>query len=283
MPAGPHLLYIGLLCLELAGCAPSASVAHEGKEMQEDGITRGVTIGSYTYTDAPVDARIGRHLYRIPANYFYDQMGPTFQGDVSLRMQWPDLTPMPPGQTQQQTMSEFMKAVNYDIYYVDRVDIRESMRRAYSNGEPRDSLAYRNPEDRLDLRIPQPESMGLVRYDVDPELVEQYAKEWEERNGYPYAPIIGVRKDWYVARDETDEVVTFIKCDTDEVPDTWEIQGRDLVRSDDPRRSVAQCNHLMIFPEESLSVSIGYVRLVLSDWQRFEGALKELLGRTRVD
>ena len=252
--------------------------------MQQDGITRGVTIGRYTYTDAPVEARIGRHLYRIPANYFYDQMGPTFQGDVSLRMQWPDLTPMPPGQTQQQTMSEFMKAVNYDIRYVDRVDVRESMRRAYSNWTmPKDSLAYRNPEDRLDLRIPQPEAMGLVRYDVDPALADQYAKEWEEKKGRPYAPVIGVRKDWYIARDETREVVTLIKCDTDEKTDGLVVQGRELVSSENPKDRVAQCNHLMIFPEESLSVSIGYVRVVLSDWQRFEGALKELLGRTRVD
>src|SRR5690606_35888263 len=91
MPAGLHRMCIGLLCLWLAGCTPSATVAHEEKGMQQDGITRGVTIGRYTYTDAPVEARIGRHLYRIPANYFYDQMGPTFQGDVSLRMQWPDL------------------------------------------------------------------------------------------------------------------------------------------------------------------------------------------------
>lgn len=251
--------------------------------MWKAGATQVVDSDGYRYSDAPVEARIGKHLYRIPANYFYDQMGPTFQGDVSLRLQWPDLTPMPPGQTRRQTMGEFMAAVNYAIYYVDRIDIRESTRRAYMNGEPHDAFEYRDPEQRLDLRVPQQEAMGLVRYDLDPELAAGYAREWQKINGRPYAPVSGWRQDWYVRRDGNDEVVTFIRCDTDEKTDGLIVSGRTLLQSPNPRDRVAQCDHMMIFPEESLRVSISYVRVVLSDWQRIETALRDLLQETRID
>lgn len=250
--------------------------------MWEAGATQVVNSDGYRYSDAPVEARIGKHLYRIPANYFYDQMGPTFQGDVSLRLQWPDLTPMPPGQTRRQTMGEFMAAVNYDIYYVDRIDIRESTRRAYMNGEPSDSLAYRDPERRLDLRVPQREAWGLVRYDLDPELAREYAEAYEALHGYPHAPTLGARQDWYVARDQAGDVVTFIRCDTSEKTDGLIVREGKLLDSQDPKDRVAQCDHMMVFPEESLRVSISYVRVVLSDWQRIEAALRDLLISTRV-
>lgn len=212
-------------------------------------------------------------------------MGASFQGDVTLRMQWPDMTPMPPGMSRQQTMSEFMKAVFYDIYYVDRVDIRERMRRAYSRYPMSEgSLEYNNPENRLDLRIPQPESMGLVRYDLDQVLAEQYAKDYEDLHGHPHVVSSDSRDDWYVARDgDAGNVTTFIKCDTAEKTDGLVVRGRDLVPSDNPKDRVAQCSHLMIFPEESLRVTIRYVRVLLPEWRTFEDRITNLLQRTRID
>ena len=273
----------GLLCLGLAGCAPLSSTAREEAGMQPEGIARVVTDDGYTFTDAPVEARIGRHRYRIPANYYYDQMGPTFQGDVSLRMLWPDMTPMPPGTARRRTRSEIGRSVVFDIYYVDRVDIRERMRRAYSNSVmSADSLEYRNPEDRLDLRVPQPESMGLVRYDLDPGLAAQYEQEYRKRYGRPYAPVVGVRKDWYVARDDTGEVTTFIQCDPREEPEDHVVTGRDPVLSENLNGRIAKCSHMMILPQENLRVSIDYARDLLRDWKKFEGSLEELLEKTRV-
>ncbi|TDK27196.1 hypothetical protein E2F46_03030 [Luteimonas aestuarii] len=253
--------------------------------MRDDGTTQVVTSGGLRFDDAPVEARIGRHTYRIPAHYFYDQMGPTFQGDVSLRLQWPDLTPMPPGRTRESSFLERMAAVSYAIYYVDRLDIRESMRRGYSNAAmPKDTLDYRDPENRLDLRIPQPEAMGLIRYDLDPVLDADYARAWEAENGRPVKIRPGWRKDWYIAHDEMGEVVTFIKCDTDEISDGLIVRGRELLDNENPQdRRVARCAHFMILPEERLSVRISYVRVLLPEWNRIEGALKDILARTRLD
>ncbi len=46
---------------------------------------------TYGYNDRPVEARRGAHRYLIPANYVRDQIGPDFQGNFSLLVQWPDL------------------------------------------------------------------------------------------------------------------------------------------------------------------------------------------------
>ncbi len=46
---------------------------------------------AYGYNDRPVEARRGAHRYLIPANYVRDQIGPDFQGNFSLLVQWPDL------------------------------------------------------------------------------------------------------------------------------------------------------------------------------------------------
>ncbi|WP_024889791.1 hypothetical protein [Luteimonas huabeiensis] len=247
-----------------------------------DTVTRGRTVDGYTYTDAPVEARLGPHVFRFPANYYYDQMGPFFDGSLGLRVQWPDLAPMPPGETSRQTMDAFNKAIKYSLYYVDRVPIRERLRRTYMNGLPRDGIEYRNPEHRLDLRVAQPEAMGLVRYDVDPEAAEAYAKEAEAYYGYPHVYAEGARKDWYVARDADGEIVTFIQCDTGEITDGLIVEGGELRRSPNPKDRVAQCTHHLVVPEDNIRIMIEYVRVLLPDWKRFEDRIKQILRDYKV-
>lgn len=271
-------------CLAAGACAQPAPAVSDDKEAQTmpDTVTRGRTVDGYTYTDAPVDARLGPHLFRFPANYYYDQMGPFFDGSLGLRVQWPDLAPMPPGETSRQTMDAFMKAVDYALDYVDRVPIRESLRRGYMNGLPRDSIEYRDPENRLDLRVAQPEAMGLVRYDLDPDAAAAYAHAYEAERGQPYATIPGWRKDWYVARDAEGEIVTFIECDTDEITDGLIVDGSELRPSPNPKDRVAQCRHRLILPEDDISILITYVRVLLPDWKRFEDRIKRILRDYRV-
>jgi hypothetical protein len=47
---------------------------------------------------APVEARLGAHVFRFPANYYNDQRGPYADGSVGLTLLWPDLAPAAPGQ-----------------------------------------------------------------------------------------------------------------------------------------------------------------------------------------
>lgn len=64
----------------------------------------------YGYNERPVEAQLGPHHLRIPANYFRDQIGPDFQGNFSLLVQWPDLEPLPPGKRSGQDMDTFDQA-----------------------------------------------------------------------------------------------------------------------------------------------------------------------------
>ncbi|WP_052338499.1 hypothetical protein [Luteimonas huabeiensis] len=273
-------------CLAAGACAqPAPAAEDEEAQRMSDTVTRGRTVDGYTYTDAPVEARLGPHVFRFPANYYDDQMGPFFDGSLGLRVQWPDLAPMPPGETSRQTMDAFMKAVDYALDYVDRVPIRESLRRTTMRGEyiyEPDDVEYRDPEGRLDLRVAQPEAMGLVRYDVDPDDAAAYARAYEAQWGRPYAPIPGWRKDWYVARDADGEIVTFIQCDTDKITDGLVVEGGELRPSPNPKDRVAQCTHYLILPEDDISVRITYVRVLLPDWKRFESRIKQILQDYRV-
>src|SRR3546814_3166574 len=68
-----------------------------------------------------LEAHLGPHRYLNPANYFRNQIGPDFQGNFTLLVQWPDLQPLPPGERSRQDMETFAKQITISPDYVDRV------------------------------------------------------------------------------------------------------------------------------------------------------------------
>ena len=51
----------------------------------------GRTINGHTYTDAPVDVKLGPNTFRIPANYLDSQIAPWPGEGVTLVIEWPDM------------------------------------------------------------------------------------------------------------------------------------------------------------------------------------------------
>lgn len=59
-------------------------------------VTTGRTINGHTYSDAPVDVKLGPNTFRIPANYLDSQIAPWSIEVVTLVIEWPDMTPPRP-------------------------------------------------------------------------------------------------------------------------------------------------------------------------------------------
>ncbi|WP_242112845.1 hypothetical protein [Luteimonas aquatica] len=233
------------------------------------------------YNDKPVEARLGPHRYLIPANYFDNQIGPEFDGSFSLKVQWPDLQPLPPGERSRQSMETFNKQISILPNYVDRVPITAVLEKLARPAVSEDSISYQDPRERLDLRIEQPASFGLTPYWVDEEKLAAYAKSQEQASGHPYRIKRELEQDWYLRRTGESGIATLIKCDTHASPDGLTVQGERVLADDST--PIAQCTHYFVDPTSGISFSASYARVFLKDWKRIEDRAHELLAQYRVD
>lgn len=234
----------------------------------------------HAYTDDPVEAHLGPHVYRIPANYFRDQMGPNFDGSFSLMLQWPDLQPLPPGARRGQDMETFDKQVTIAPYYTGRVPIETFLERVSRPVVAVDSLAYEDPRDRLDLMDEQGLAYGLTPYRVNKARLAAYAVREEKEFGYPSHTGPETYKDWYVGRDGSGGISTLIRCTPAELPDGLLIQGDRVVAKGD--ELIANCTHDFVMAEDRITVSIDYARAFLRDWKPIEDRARDLLAQHRV-
>ncbi|NYH47595.1 UNVERIFIED_ORG: hypothetical protein FHR68_001164 [Xanthomonas campestris] len=246
-------------------------------------VTTGRTINGHTYSDAPVDVKLGPNIFRIPANYLDSQIAPWSIEVVTLVIEWPDMTPTPPGARANPRTNDFRKEIHASMNYVDRVPIEGLLARYSSNEaltEP-DSVERGDPVDRLDLRIAQPETLGLTPYAIDEEKMAVYVKAYEAHYGKPPTRNPAFEDDWYVARDSGGNLTTFIKCDSKKFRgDGVRLEGSEVVH--EKGAVAASCVHYFSDIENKLSISLNYKRAFLKDWKRMEDAVKEVLARTKV-
>jgi hypothetical protein len=231
------------------------------------------------YSDKPVEARLGPHRYMIPMNYFRDQIGPDFQGNFSLWVQWPDLQPLPPGKRSGQDLDTFRRAISISPYYIDRLPIEDRLERSVRPLSSENSLSYQDPEERLDLRDKQPQHFGLTPYYVNREKFVAYEKQRERSNGYASTARLEKTDDWYLAHDTQGQLTTVIKCDSHLEPDGLIIEG-DRLFKDGARNTI--CAHQFVILDDSILVSIGYMRVFLKDWKRIEDKARELFKQYQL-
>ena len=220
------------------------------------------------YNDLPVEAKLGPHTFRIPANYFRDQIGPDFQGRWSLMVQWPDLEPLPPGERSGQDMETFGRQVTISPRHVDSVPIetRLEVSTKPSYVEPGE-IEYKDPRKRLDLMLPQPQQYGLTPYVVDTRLLSDYSRAYQERVGVPLRTTARTYKDWFVRRSDAGQLQTLIRCD--HLPSPAE-------------HASPVCDHDFVIPGLDVAVSINYRRDYLSGWERIEGRARGLIEQYRA-
>jgi len=189
------------------------------------------TAGGHTYTTQAVEAILGPHSFMFPANLYYNQIGPFADGGVMLTVFWPDFEAAPPGDRPLRSVEDSQRQVLIDLSYLDRIPIKDYLNRRSSNDATTeaDSLRRRNPAQRLELRVAQPERWGLTPYSINPALMAQYAKDAEAELGMAYVHNPALEPDWYIARSKDGQLKTFISCDPgDRTADGLVVKGRTL-------------------------------------------------------
>lgn len=230
------------------------------------------------YTDQPVEARLGPHRFRIPANYFDTQLGPDFQGNMRLILQWPRLQPLAPGERYfQDDEPGFARAIDISPNYIDRVPLQTSLDRALIPGIESEQEQRDNPALNPDLRLRGEPVFGLTPYYTDFAKVDAY-----NRSGSGAGDRDSLfNNDWFVARDDRGALTTVIKCTAREVPDGAEVQGETLRLLDAPK--LAMCSHDFTIPAYDTRINVSYLRVFMKDWQAIERRIRELFDQYRVD
>jgi len=182
-------------CLALAlavaasasACARPPSNEHERNPAMSGATQTGRTLNGHTYTDAPVDVKLGPTTFRFPANYLDSQIAPWPGEGVTLVIEWPDMKPTAPGARADPRTNDFRKEISVRINYVDRVPVEGLLERYASNESITEagSLEREDSRERLDLRTALPEMLGLTPYAIDEARMVQYVKLYQERGGAP--------------------------------------------------------------------------------------------------
>ncbi|WP_426787789.1 hypothetical protein [Xanthomonas campestris] len=285
-----HMMSSGR-CLALAlavavtgsACARTPSPEQKRTSPMSGTVTTGRTINGHTYSDAPVDVKLGPNTFRIPANYLDSQIAPWPGEGVTLVIEWPDMTPTPPGARANPRTNDFRKEISVRINYIDRAPIETSLERHSSNDAitEANSVERQDPRQRLDLRLAQQDTLGLTPYAIDEAKMLAYSKEYEERYGKPPIRNPAYEDDWYVARDSSGGLITFIKCDSTKFRgDGVRLEGAEVVH--EKGAVAASCVHYFSDIENKLSITLNYKRAFLKDWKRMEDAVKTVLARTKV-
>ncbi|PPU70058.1 Smlt3025 familytype IV secretion system inhibitor [Xanthomonas pisi] len=285
-----HMMSSGR-CLALAlavavtgsACARTPSPEQKRASPMSGTVTTGRTINGHTYSDAPVDVKLGPNTFRIPANYLDSQIAPWPGEGVTLVIEWPDMTPTPPGARANPRTNDFRKEISVRINYIDRAPIETSLERHSSNDAVTEanSVQRRDPRQRLDLRLAQQDTLGLTPYAIDEAKMLACSKEYEDRYGKPPIRNPAYEDDWYVARDSSGGLITFIKCDSTKFRgDGVRLEGAEVVH--EKGAVAAGCVHYFSDIENKLSITLNYKRVFLKDWKRMEDAVKTVLARTKV-
>lgn len=270
------------VALSVGACARPPSAQHQGNPAGWDAPQTGRTINGHTYTDAPVDVKLGPNTFRIPANYLDSQIAPWPGEGVSLVIEWPDMTPSAPGARANPRTNDFRKEISVLINYIDRAPIERMLERYSSNDSITEdgSVEEGDPRDRLDLRRAEPEVMGLTPYAIDESEMAAYARKYEDAYGKTPVRNPAFEGDWYVSRGDDGELTTFIKCDSKQFrQDGVRVVGNELI--DEPGDTAASCIHYFVDVDSKLSISMDYKRAFLQDWKRIEVAVREVLKRSR--
>jgi len=236
--------------LAASGCARPPSTEMDDEILALLNGTYGPrTVGGRTYTAQPVEANLGPHRFMFPANLYYNQIGPFAGGGVMLAVFWPDFDAAPPGDHPVRSVEDGYRQVTIELRYVGSAGAADYLARDLSD------------------RVALPPRWGLTPYAVD--------RSWVSRDTWEVAP------DWYVVRDGEGRVRTFISCDPWEyVPDGVLMEGGKLVRSSGDR--VAMCRHSMVDGADGVAVEMSYARVMLMDWKRLDGVVRELIQRSKA-
>ena len=246
-------------------------------QTNEQGCVRVRSTGPQDPAAIPVpikQACVGPYLLELPQNYFYNQMGTEFDGSFALALEYPSLEPFNPGERSNLKLDVSTRTVAVSYHYIDRIDIHQAMRNTYTNT----NYLLDDPVASLEGRKLGEPVNGLIPYYADMDRIREYHR----RNGLPEsAPGMqdNWNRDWFLKRGKNGDVETVIKCTSRNVVGTG-VEYRDgkMVRND--VYGLPDCDHTFAIPDHNTQVSINYVRVGLTDWQRIEERARMLFRQS---
>jgi hypothetical protein len=267
-----------LLMLPLAACAKQEEPAKT--QTNEQGCTRIRSIGSQDpYADpAPLkQACLGPYLLEIPQNYFHNQIGTEHDGSYALALEYPSLQPFKPGERMNLSVDVSVRTVTVDYQYVDRIDVREAMRRRYI---PMD-YKKNDPQENIEDRISGEKVHDLSPYYVNMETIRSHYRNKGFRED---ARVMSSDRysDWYLSKDDSGEVKTVIKCTSREVTSSG-VEYRDGKMVKSREYGIAKCDHTFMVVDLDTLVLVNYPREGLEHWKAIEDRARNLLTKFRVE
>jgi hypothetical protein len=243
----------------------------ETTQTNEQDCTRIRSVGPQDpYADpAPLkQACLGPHLFEIPQNYFYNQIGTEHDGGFSIALDYPSLLPFKPGERMNLSREVSARTVNIDPMYIDRLPVQEVLRREYA-------MSFEDPpppEETLEGRVSGEPRYGLTPYRVDfPKTLAFYKERaFKDNRGVTR---VSWHDEWLITRDAEGTVDRFIKCRLEE----GEQQGIGDIPDLSPAPGMPKCEHIIILPEISTKMRIVYPRVALPRWKEIEGRARSLI------
>lgn len=215
-----------------------------------------------------MEACLGPYPLRIPANYFDDQMGPSFDGSFGLALEYPGLEAFAPGARAHLPLAVSLRTVSIDYAFVDGGDVEQVLRSRYSPAP----YLRQYPENLLETRLKGSPVHGLTPYYAD---IAAYTRAAMAAGARP-TPEPHAYNDWFLKTDAAGKVTTFIACTSREITeDGVALRAGHLVSGKGDY--VPHCTQTFTIPENSIVASIEYVRFALPDWERFEQKARALL------
>lgn len=262
-------------CLALAACTSSSLPS---SPVQESAAVTDTAISSDGVR--PVEARLGPHRFMIPANYYDSQLGPDFQGNLRLILQWPDLQPLPPGVRYDADPLRFNRSIGISPDYIDRVPLETLLERNLHSDIDPPQQAREDPSLNIDLRLRgqpvfglQPYYLDFAKYDVYLRHRHGDAIDLAEQRSSP------LNRDWFVSRDAQGRLTTLITCNSREMADGAVLRGDTLELGEPP--ALAACEHQFVLPRYRALVRIDYPRVFLQDWNRIQTRVAALFDQYR--
>ncbi len=230
--------------------------------------------------DAPVEARLGAHVFRFPANYYSDQHGPYDDGSVGLTLLWPDLAPAAPAQMPARGDAAYDTRIQLGVTAVETATGNAVLQRLIEP-DPSEPAQRDDPARNLALRIEGESVHGLSPYYIDPKAARAFLQQQYGENA---ASMLEDETfaDWYLAREATGRLTSVIVCDERQLADGLRLQdGNSLTREPEAER-IARCTHDFLVADGTVRIAADYPRVMLKDWQRIEARVRDMFESHRA-
>lgn len=246
-------------------------------------------LGPMAYAASPADTAevtLGGFVYRWPVSQLDGPDGPPPRGPVELTLLAPSMTPRmeAPRPLTGSGVQAMLQDVPVTIESPEGITVNAMLQRKLVNDDRSTvgSLERRDPRERLELRVQQPEQWGLSPSTIDETLMDAYARDYLTHYGKALPRSPAFEPDWYIARAANGRVGTFISCDRPHtaLPSAGGQTAGDPATSD--ATQLASCIHYFIDPGRKLFIQMSYQRSWLKDWKHMEDGVRAMIGRYEV-